>query len=329
MIGWTAKAAAMLLWVMTAAASPAWAIAPAAPVAMEIETPALSATLHYPAGSSGKLPAVLVFGGSEGGRIWASNMARSLAAQGYVALGVTYFGGPGEGLTDQLLAVPVERLRAGLDRLASDPRVDSSRIAAVGFSKGAEAALLLASIDPRITAVVVASPTDRLWQGIDRRGGFPAASWSIEGQQLAYVPFATCDNCEELVELYRRSRETASPQIGRIAVEFIHGPILMLVSEADQVWPSHEMAKAIQTDLIARRARFEVAIVEYPEAGHFLLNGDTPAPDEAEGLAAFGGGTVAGLVAARQQTWPKVLQFLDRAFDNSPSGSTGPIDHAP
>ena len=319
---WGAAMALASIWATAPAiAAPANTV-PTAPQIIKIETPELSATLHYPEDSTAPSPAVLVLGGSDGGREWASNMARSLAAKGYVALGETYFAGSGDGLSRQLVAVPVERLIAGIDRLASDPRVDSDRIAVIGFSKGAEASLLLASVDPRIRAVVAASPSDRLWQGIDREGGARAPSWTMAGQPLDYVPFAPCDACAHLIDLYRHSRDAASPQAARIPVETIRAPILLLVSGADRVWPSRDMALAIQRDRAVHRSGFASAIVDYTEAGHFLLNGDTPAPEEADGLAAFGGGTAAGLVAARQASWTRVVEFLDRTLSHHSAPTT-------
>jgi dienelactone hydrolase len=325
-----AKAIPVLLAAMLSGiAGPASRAAAApAPVATEIETPAISATLYYPAGSAQKRPAILVLGGSDGGRAWASEMARSLADGGYVALALTYFGGTGDELSQQLVAVPVERLRAGLDRLTLDPRVDTDRIGVIGFSKGAEAALLLASIDRRIAAVVAASPSDRLWQGIDRRGGAPASSWSIAGAPLSYVPFALCDHCSALVDLYRHSRDRAAPDMGRIDVEDFRGALLMLVSEADKIWPSAQMARALEQALIVRPSSAGVAIHQFPDAGHFLLHGNVPTAEGAAGLAAFGGGTAAGLIAAHPETRLVVSKFLESALGSLPTPPDDPLASA-
>lgn len=276
-----------------------------------VEDKALHATIFHPAGPVRKRPGILVIGGAEGGRAWASDTARALAQSGYVTLAEAYFNEPG--LPDQLLDIPVEHFIRAIDRLRSDPSVDPRRIAVVGLSKGAEAALLLASIDRRVHAVVAGSPSDRLWQGIDRKHGTVAGSWTRNGRPLPYTPFVACKDCGSLAELYVRSRMAAGEDgAARIDVARINGPVLLTASAADKVWPSRPMAQSLAASL--RRGKFARAgvVLDYPDGGHFTL-GPVDAPSAA-GDADFGGGTATGVVAAREQSWARMLAFLKRAF---------------
>lgn len=294
-----------------------WASACGASAAPAPPGPELQLTMQYPNRAAGRVPAVLVIGGAEGGDKWARAVAGQLAAHGYAAAAQAYFAGPG--LETQLQQIPIERLRQGIDRLAGDPRVDPRRIAVLGFSKGAEAALVLAGLDRRIHAVVAGSPTDVVWQGIDRKSGMVQSSWTSLGRPMAFVPFAPCSECRSLGALYAKShKDAAAVAAAAIPVETIQGPILLLASRADAVWPSEPMAEALQLRLQQHGFKYRIVLLRYPDGGHFTLG--PPAPEDAKGDADLGGGTADGVVAARRQSWPQVLSFLDRAFHLRPGG---------
>ena len=93
---------------------------------------------------------VLVLSGSSGG---SEVRARSAAAHGATAVALRWFGGIGQ--KPGPWEVPLETFTDGLSRLT--PRVD--RLALVGTSFGAEAALLTAVLDGWVTAVVAVAPS--------------------------------------------------------------------------------------------------------------------------------------------------------------------------
>ncbi|HKS21697.1 MAG TPA: acyl-CoA thioester hydrolase/BAAT C-terminal domain-containing protein [Thermoanaerobaculia bacterium] len=75
-----------------------------------------------------------------------------LASHGYAALAVAYFGiAP---LPDDLDRIPLETVDRAVAWLRAQPSVDPKRIAIWGGSKGAELALVAASRNPAIRAVV-------------------------------------------------------------------------------------------------------------------------------------------------------------------------------
>lgn len=276
--------------------------------ATEVETAKLSATLYVPADGK-KHPALLVVGGAEGGREWARGVARKLAEEGFVTLAQSYFNGPG--LPKTLANIPLERFQRAVDYLQALPSVERGHLGVVGLSKGAEAALALAAREPRLRVVVAASPSDVVWQGIDRSGGAPASSWSFRGVPLAYVPFQPCVRCRGLLDLYTQSHPQA------LAADHVEGKgmaasVLLISSEQDQVWPSSAMARALAARL-RREGDAVVSVIDYLTGGHFAF-GLPPTPASAKEDTGFGGGTPDGLVLARKESWKRVLEFL-RAHD--------------
>ena len=276
-----------------------------------IERSDLSATIYAPDDGSTH-PALLILGGAEGGREWAEAVARRLAKEGYIANAQTYF--KGQGLPEQLMDIPLERFQAAIDYLRQQPLVDRQHLGVIGISKGAEAALVLAAHDNRVTAVVAASPSDVVWQGIDRKGGAPASSWTFHGEPLAYVPFKPCPDCKGLLDLYHNSRSAgAVASASYIAVENIHGPVMLISSANDQVWPSTTMAHSIADRLHRSGFPFAVDEVDYAEGGHFAF-GIPPTEASAKEDTGFGGGDPGSLAKVRQDSWNRVIRFLAGAL---------------
>lgn len=280
--------------------------------------------LARPAASRGRLPVVIVLGGSEGGAYTARTSAPLLAAQGFAALGLPYYS-PGydpddkvPGLPTSFTDIPVDRLqqvKAWIDR---QPDLDGRRIAIWGVSKGGEFAMLAASRLTWLTSVVGVVPSDVVWEGWGRKGP-PTASFSWNGEPLPFVPYLGFD-----LELARLARgepmETRRPHVaGRAAypervapatipVENFAGEMLVIGGDDDRVWPSGPMARAVAQ----RRAATgrSTALLTWPDAGHALGGpGTTPVAPMLPN-----GGTAAGLAAARRAAWTATIAFLTRTL---------------
>lgn len=218
-------------------------------------------------------PAVLVFGGSEGG-VSMKWEAALLASHGYPTLALGYFGEPG--LPATLRNVPLEYFATAARLLAAQPGADSSHIIAVGYSRGSEPALLLAENYPHlIHGVVVYSPSSNVNQGF---GG--ANAWTKDGHPI--------------------------PQ-GSISLDHVSGPLLAIAGEDDALWPSPTYVKAITGELYAAQDRYPYQALIYAGAGH----GVGTFPFLAEGAVdpSLGGNRV-GNAVAKEQGWPKVLALL-------------------
>lgn len=286
--------------------------APAAPVAatLELRDPGLVADYFAADPATASPGAVIVLGGSEGGLGGSRNLARRLAAAGFDAIAVSYFGEAGQ--SPRLDQAPIEPVARAREWLEARPGPGEA-IAVVGVSKGGELALLTASRDPAIKAVVAASPSHLVWQGIDMAGGATGSSWTADGVALPYTPYDFSNGFVSVHALYAGSLDSA-PAEAEIPVERIAGPILLVSGRADTLWPSTEMAERVQRRLQAHAFPHPVTHLAYADAGHAVFG--PPVRADAPGLERVlsVGGTIDGLVAARADGWPRVLAFLKAAL---------------
>lgn len=313
--------AAFAAFALSLSALPGWAVAQAPPPAAAAPAPTPPTTViredglvaeYYAADpATASRGAVLVLGGSEGGLDGSRGIARRLAAEGLDALAVAYFGEPG--LPTKLDMVPVEPVGRGLAWLQARPE-GAEPIAVVGVSKGAELALLTASRDGRIRAVVAGAPSSVVWQGIDQTGGPTGGSWTAAGEAVPYVPYDMTNGFRGIYSLYADSLAKAAPE-AEIPVERIAGPILLVSASDDGVWPAADMAGRIQARLSANAFAHPVESLVYDGAGHAVFGAPiavvTP---QMQAIFGFLGGTPEGLTVARADGWPKVVAFLKTAL---------------
>jgi dienelactone hydrolase len=224
----------------------------------------------------GPFPAVLVFGGSEGGSGSGVFTAMILAQRGFAALGVAYFGEPG--VPNELVEVPLEILEEGLAFLAADARIDADRLAVMGGSRGGELALLVGATFPVVKAVVATVPSGVVWGGLSTSD---EAAWTLAGAPIPFVPDAggaidvdtDANGAAHLrfrrafVEDLERA-DSATLDAATIKAENISGPVLLLAGEDDQLWPSCPMAEIAFARLQATPGRFGDERHCYAGAGH-------------------------------------------------------------
>ncbi|MCC6437890.1 MAG: alpha/beta fold hydrolase [Acidimicrobiales bacterium] len=246
---------------------------------------------------------VLVLAGSSG----AVDLERAelLAAHGAVALALRWFGGPGQ--QPGPWQVPLETFTAALDLLA--PEVD--RLAIVGASFGAEAALCVAATDARLDAVVAVSPSAYVWPAADETGRL-RSHWTRDGSPLPFVPFdgtwAAASEPPAFRTLYERSLHThpRHASAATIPVEDFAGRLVLIAGEDDQVWPAADWARTIAT----RRTQHHLptTVITHPEAGHrVIFPGEQPAR---RGLNMQRGGTDTTDSQLGTKAWPHVHAAL-------------------
>jgi hypothetical protein len=189
--------------------------------------------------------------------------------------------------------------------------VNRDAIVVLGGSKGAELALLAASRNASIRAVVALAPSSVVYQSITN-GRIRSSSWTAGGQELAYAGYVESDaftKSHRLVDLYAPTLAAAPPEAA-IPIERIHGPILLIAGKDDQLWPSAAMAQQIVDR--AKRTRFAPRVVDLTiaNAGHHVAN----LPNRPTGDSVRLGGTAAGLASAQLQSWRAIVGFLDEVL---------------
>ncbi|MBX9797270.1 acyl-CoA thioester hydrolase/BAAT C-terminal domain-containing protein [Sphingomonas sp.] len=264
---------------------------------------------YYPAPIPGRRPAILLLGGSEGGLgSSASTIARALQHYGYAVLHLSYFRAPGQ--PQALVRVPLEGFDAGLAWLRAQPGVDAGRIGIIGGSKGAEAALVIASRTPGLRAVVAGMPSSVVWPGFAWEATpVVGASWTAGGRDLPSLPYGRGSFSEGIISVYRRGLDGLRTHAdAAIPIERSPAPVLLICGEKDSLWPSCPMGR----QLAARDAR--VTLLHYADAGHGVFGPPLSPDDPRRNRLGALGGSAEGNNAARRDGWPKVLAFLDRAL---------------
>ena len=216
---------------------------------------------------------LLVLSGSSG-RVLADR-AELLGSAGVAALAVPWFGY--DGLPASPRRVPLESLFTHVDRLAALV----PRVGIIGTSFGAEAALLLAVRDPRISLVAALAPTSVVWETSDQEDGHPVrdAKWTWRGEPIPGVAYVDGGEFEDARQWHEASLAACGDLTPySIPVEEIAGDVLISSGGDDRVWQAERFCDQI----VARRraAGLRTTHVHHPAAGHqAVLPGEQPAPD--------------------------------------------------
>jgi dienelactone hydrolase len=264
---------------------------------------------YFPSKAAGRGPAVMMLGGSGGG-IGDARAAIDMQSKGFSVLMPSYFGAPGQ--RGNLERIRLETFDRALVWLRSQPQVDPHRMAVIGHSKGAEAALLVGVRHPELGAVVAVAPSSYVWPGISWNSLWADSSWTSNGRPLPALPYGPLHFKTLLGDIGRLYSEGLEKRArhpdAAIPVERIEAHVLLVCGEADALWPSCPMARQLKAR--AGKAGDTVRVLAYAGAGHRVFG---PPVRLEEGFhARFAGGTPAADTAARTDGWPKVIDFLRR-----------------
>lgn len=223
-------------------------------------------------------PAVLLFGGSEGG-LSGEEEAALLASRGFPTLALAYFGEPGIG--DDLFRVPLEYFARAARWLSA--HTGGGRVAVYGVSRGSEAAQLLGVHYPQLVGKVVALVPGNVV--LCSHPGCGGAAWTLHGQA---IPF-------------QDGFGPGGP--APIPDERIRAPLFMVCGGGDLIWPSCPMAESI----VARRRGLPTTLLRYPDAGHGAGDLLPNVPVWSQYTQGF---ERSSNPRARRDAWPKLLAFL-------------------
>ncbi len=270
----------------------------------------------------GRRPAILLLHGSEGGDTTsARQLARRFAERGFAAFAIVYVGYPYvqsyAGVPSAFANVPIELLDGARAWMGKQPDADTSRTVLWGASKGAEFALVAASRRTWPAAVVACVPSDVVWSGFGAPApeGAVLSSWSDAGTPLPAIAY---DRYEEVFsgrasarQVHDRSR-SASPDAGRLAripVEAIRAPLLLLGSDADDVWASGPMARQIKSTMSSAGRGAQVTLETYPAAAHGICGDGTIAWPR---YAPLDTATARATAEGNARAWEATRRFLKR-----------------
>jgi dienelactone hydrolase len=273
---------------------------------------------------TGPFPALITFGGSEGGLGTGQLLAEYYASLGYACLGLAYFGAPG--LPSGIQKIPLEYFGTALTWLKARSEVDASRIGVMGGSRGGELALLLGATYPELKAVVATSGSGLVWSGtIDPT----QAAWTLGGNDIAFVPSVSAATSTSVDAdgntLYAFAQATlddlhdASPAAlaaATIGVDKVDGSVLMLAGMDDQLWAGCTLSQ-YAVDRLMTTGHWQAHgddFVCYADAGHAIIQPGIPTmrANEAyqDGQWFDLGGTPAGTAHAERDADTRIRAFL-------------------
>jgi pimeloyl-ACP methyl ester carboxylesterase len=253
---------------------------------------------------TGLRPAVLAFGGSEGGLNSSLTTAGELAAHGYPTLDLAYFAEPG--LPSRLENVPLEYFAKALTLLRSQPGVDPHHVLVMGVSRGGEAALLLGATYPSlIDGVIAGVPSAYVQTGYP---DFTNPAWTLGGQPVPAL------SAQQGLSVDGGNPVAVNDPSAEIAVERIRGPILLTCGGDDQVWPSCSFTAQITARLKVHHFAYPVTSLRYPNAGHYGGDFGSYFPITIEYLTSptlgYTGGTVNATEPANAANFQHLLALL-------------------
>ena len=226
--------------------------------------------------------ALICFSGSDGKIDLAKMLAEVFQAHGLTTLALAYV--MEEGLPSQFTSVPIDFLEAAAKRLHD---MGYEKVGLWGISKGAELSLVAGSLLPElVNAVIAVDPMNTVCQGFAKEKGIvfvPESSWSFHGKQLPYTPYGM-DKFPlgqilkksirlgeiTMYDLYLPLVQNPNPD-AVIQVEKITGPILLISSKMDTMWPSEAAAKQIIKRLQDNSFSYPYKHLSYNHGGHMFV----------------------------------------------------------
>ena len=205
-------------------------------------------------GNSDNQPLIVAFGGGGGGNDWTRNYMKgkrdSLIEKGYSVLAIGYF--KSNGTPKNLDRISLDAISDTIMNIAQNDKIDATKIALIGGSKGGELILNLASRFNHFNAVIAMSTSNVSFSAITWSAN--TSSWTYKNKEVAYVPAPLKTISPALKgDLYTAHsmmlENEQAVKRAEIAVENINCPILIMSGKDDDQWPATEMSDRIMERL--------------------------------------------------------------------------------
>lgn len=228
-------------------------------------------------GNSDNQPLIVAFGGGGGGNDWSRNYMKgkrdSLNEKGYAVLAIGYF--KSNGTPKSLDRISLDAISDTIMNIAKNLKIDESKIALIGGSRGGELVLNLASRFDHFNAVIAMSTSNVSFPAITWSAN--TSSWTYKGKEVSYVPAPLKTISPALKgDLYIAHKmmleDKEASKKAEIQVENINGAILILSGKNDDQWPASEMSDQLIQRLKNKNFKY------YNE--HIKLDGGHIAPLE-------------------------------------------------
>lgn len=231
--------------------------------------------------------ALICFSGSDGGIELSRTLAGVFQSKGLTTLALAY--ALEEGLPQRFSNIPIDFLEAAAKRLHD---MGYEKVGLWGISKGAELALTAGSLLPGlVNAVIAVSPMSTVCQGFAKEKGIsflPGSSWSFHGKELPYTPYGMEKfplghilrksiqiKDVTMYDLYLPLIQHPNPD-AVIQVEKITGPVLLISSKMDTMWPSEPASEQIMKRLQDYNFPYFYQHLSYDYGGHMFVPMDLP-----------------------------------------------------
>ncbi len=247
-----------------------------------VKTDGFFGELFFPTKDKYPGKVLICFTGSDGKFELSRMLAKVFQSHGLTTLALAYV--MEEGLPKQFSHVPIDSLEAAAKRLHN---MGYEKVGLWGISKGAELALIAGSLLPElVNAVVAVAPMNTVCQGFITKIGIsiaPGSSWSFHDKEVSFTAFDLekfplghvlwkSIQARELTmyDLYLPLVQNPNPS-AIIQVEKITGPILLISSKMDTMWPSELAAKQIMKRLQQHRFPHFYQHLSYDYGGHLFV----------------------------------------------------------
>nr|XP_045010928.1 acyl-coenzyme A thioesterase 6 [Jaculus jaculus] len=274
------------------------------------------ATLFLPPGE-GCFPGIIDLFGSGGGLC--EYRASLLAGHGFAVLALAYF--RFEDLPEYLSDLHLEYFEEAVGFLLQHPKVKGPSVGLLGFSKGGDLCLSMASFLKNITATVVinACVANTIVPLHYKGMVIPCINTDLTKQKI------TEEGLLDLVDIWDDPLEESNHQ-SLIPLEKAQGPFLFIVGMDDHNWKS-EVYAHIACERLEAHGKDRPQIICYPKTGHCI---DPPyfPPSTASvhallGEAVFYGGEPRTHSRAQVDIWQQIQTFFQKYL-----GGKEPIKHS-
>lgn len=262
-----------------------------------------------------KRPAIIVVSGSDGRIEKAQAISEVFAAKGYSALAVCYFGM--EGTSPYLNKIPLEIIKNAIDWLKMQDTVDENHIAIYGRSKGGELVLLAGSLFKELNCVIANVPSCYVYEGLKDTMPSHQSSWTYENKELPFLKFSMTLLVQMVIKqllgqknlmpwMYKNLIKRGDTSAASITIEKINGPILMLSSASDNIWPSLLHCEIASKRLAEKKFKYNYKHCTYEKAGHMLT-----LPFQAISSLKKCNGNLEDWSKACVDSWRETIEFLN------------------